>query len=151
MSTMALDREIAELVEALSPAAAVIQNKNVKNVVNRSGGVERDAILPHLPTLTHEWSPSTPSARFVPQVSRIMSLNAYATTPPSSGNCVVTLTIVSPGSGSATIGTVTILNGQSSGERSLAYTAPAGSWLFAVVTTANGASGVSIAATRRIM
>ena len=151
LSKLELDDAIRGFVETAFPSEALQQQQVVREVVNRSGGINREAILPFLPDLVAKWSPTVTAGEYVPQVSQLGRLVAHASTPPSSGNCVVTLSILPPGAGLTTIGTVTILNGQSTGETSLTHEVPAGAWLFASVTTANGASGVSIAATRRLL
>lgn len=151
MSSLALDAAIADLIETLSPAEAAKLQKVVEQVVNRSGGVNRETVLGLLPTLVSRWEPSDAGGDFVPQASTVMGLTAYANTAPSTGNALITLSIERPGAGREAIGTVQILQGEPAAVPvTLAQDAPAGSWLFATVTTANGASGVTIVATRRL-
>jgi hypothetical protein len=151
MSQLALDEELKALIEDLLPADEEQRKQVLRNVVNRSGGFERDAILPYLPTLKSRWRPGETDPDYIPQVSQIVRFVARASAPPTTGNCIVTLSVETPGSGITPIGTVTILQGQLKGETGLSYDVPGGSWLFASVTTPNGATGVTSAAAYRLL
>ena len=150
-SKMNYEKELADAVEALYPKNDALQNKVVKNIVNRAYGLNREAILPFLPALVHEWTPAVEAAKYVPQVSVLTTLAAHAITPPGAGGCTVVLEYQAPGAGSEVIATLTIPSGRESSEVSYSHSLSAGSWLFAYVDTANGASGVSIVAVRRLV
>lgn len=149
-STMALEREIDRLVEALSPADAVRHGVATAQVVDKAGAINRAAILPYLPPLVARWHPSDSGGWPVPIPATVTRLMARASTPPSTGNATITLTVHAPGGGTATE-TLLILQGDSTSDAGIALDAPNGAWLTATVTTANGASGISIAAILRLL
>lgn len=145
-----LDREIVAMLDAIVPQEIAQQHVANRQVVNKSGKINRPAVTPFLPLLVARWAPSDTAGWYVPQPSTVVRLAAHAATPPSSGDATVRLRVIAPGAGIATIGTATIANGAATGAAEFSDDIAAGSWLFADVTVTNGASGVSIAATLRV-
>jgi hypothetical protein len=78
-------------------------------------------------------------------------LRAYASTAPTSGDAVITVTQVTQDGGTESLGSVVSPDETQFSDpdtlSGLPVAVPAGAWLSATVTTANGASGVSISAT----
>lgn len=127
----------------------------VRRVVERSERIVPNAIAPFLAPLVLRWGPSDTGRWPIARSGRGVMLRACAETPPSSGPATITLTVLTEFSGVESITTLTIPQGQQFGAKALPATDPlfvfpAGAWIGAAVTTANGASGVSIALTVNI-
>ncbi len=144
-----LDRVVRELgyLAAMEPADELRRRKVVADVVDLAGGINRTAMLPHLPADRLRWGPGDTGRVPTVQSGRAVMLRAAAETPPSTGNATITLTTLTEFAGVQTIGTLAIPKGQQFGAEALDVELPAGTWVGATVTTANGASGVSIALT----
>lgn len=84
-------------------------------------------------------------ARRVPQSATKLRLDARAATPPSGG--VFRATVYADGE---PIGTVSIADGQETGNETSVAPIPAGAWLTLDVTAANSAAGIVVAITYRI-
>ena len=138
------------LLDTLQPVEQMRQNQAVRQVIDLGGGVFPSAASPFRTPLTHTWSPSDTGRKRAAQSGTIVTFAAHAAIAPSTGNCIVTLTMVTEAEGLRTIGTCQITNGASIGETPLNELIPSGAWLGATVTTANGASGVSISVTQKV-
>lgn len=145
-----LDRAAREFVESVFPADAAIQEQAVARVIDTAGRIDRRALATHLTPITMDWSPGSSQRIRCPRAAQAVLLAAHAVTAPSTGACIVTLTLASAVMGESTIGTVEIPSGQNIGEATIGYAVPAGAWLRASVTTANGAGTVSASLTLRV-
>jgi hypothetical protein len=135
------------LIEALGIARARKHQLVVEQVVDRTGHIIYEAAKPFQTALRMDWSPGDGGRKRAQQAGMVVLLSAYAETPPSTGNCIVTLTAVSAVEGEQELGTCQITNGSSIGEIAINRSITAGTWLKAVPITANGASGISISVT----
>lgn len=125
----------------------------LEQAVDPTGKVIRTALPANTP-LVFDWAPSDTSRKATARAGTLVMLRAYASTAPSTGDAVITLTMVTEASGTETLATVRIPDdAQFSNPDTLTgipYPVPAGAWLGATVTTANGASGISISATMEV-
>lgn len=142
-----MTRSIDAFLETLQPAAMLKQQAATARVIDLAGGIAPDALAPHLAPLVLRWGPSDTGRWPVARSGTAVRLWACAETAPTSGPAMVTLTLLTEFAGSETIATLTIPINQQFASTALAYDLPASSWVGATVTTANGASGVSIAVT----
>lgn len=131
------------LLDTLQPVEQMRQREDVAMVIMRGGGIFPEAAAPLRTPPVLRWGPSDTGPFPVAQNSTAELFWAYAATPPNLGNCVVTLTMITRGEGEKAIGSLTIPNGEQFGETPLNYVLPARAAVFATVTTANGASGVT--------
>jgi len=138
------------LVDVLRPADQVRQQAAVGRVIDPAGGLHPRALAPYLPPLVMTWPQGSTQRHRAAAAGTAVLLAAYAVTPPSTGNAIVTLTLVSPSQGLTTIATCQITQASSFGEAQLDYPIPAGAWLHAALTTPAGASAVSTSLTVRI-
>jgi len=145
MST--LDRAIDSYLDVIQPVEVLRQQQANARVIDLAAGINPEALAPHLTPLVVRWGPSDTGRWPIARSGQAVMLRACAETPPSSGPATVTVTVLTEFSGSETIATLTIPQNQQFGAVALAYDLPAGAWVGATVTTANGASGVSIALT----
>lgn len=123
----------------------------VRGAFDGAGRLDPDQVRSILPPVDWHWSPGDTGGRRAPRAGRITLLAAYAATPPSGGNAVVTYTLVTPLGGDTV--TLVIPDGvqwADSGDSPVVLDVPAGGIVFAEVTTANGAAGVSMFATMEI-
>lgn len=143
MSSMT--RAIDQYLEATQPADVVKHNAAMRRVIDPAEGINPAAVAPHLTPLVLRWGPSDTGRWPVARSGKAVRLWACAETPPSSGNAIVTFTVLTEFAGVTTIGTLTIPNGQQIASRAITYVLPANAAIGATVTTANGASGVGTA------
>lgn len=144
-----LDRIVRNsgVLDRLRPLDAIKQQRADAQVIDEAGRINPAAAAPFRTPLALHWSPGSTARQRAAQAGTAVLLAAHAATPPTTGNCTITLTMVTAVMGVTTIGTCQITSGQTIGETQLAYPVPAGSWLGAVVSQASGASGVSISLT----
>ena len=140
-----MNRIADQFLEAIQPAAIVKHDAAIRRVIDPAEGINPTAVAPHLTPLVLRWGPSDTGRWPVARSGRAVRLWACAETPPSSGNAIVTFTVLTEFAGVTTIGTLTIPNGQQIASRAIAYDLPANAAIGATVTTANGASGVGTA------
>ena len=135
--------------EAVIPATELQQGQANKRVIDQTGAMIADAIAPYLRGERFDWGPGDTKRQPTEKAGSLFLIRAYAGTAPSTGDATITVTMVTE-SGSETIATVRIPDGQQFSDpdtaEGLPYAVPAAAWLGATVTTANGASGVNIAA-----
>lgn len=137
-----ISHEIRTLEEMKQMAA-------VKKVVTLKG-LDRRAVVPFLPPLVIRWPSGDTSYAPVAQSGIIVMYRAFAVTPPTSGTCLLTLTMYTE-SGIETIGTLEIPKNQPIGEQAFSYEVPASAWLRSTITTPNGAATVSSAITVKVV
>ena len=138
------------LAEAIQPARAIRQAQAVAVVVDETGKINRSAVAPFLPPIAFQWASGSTSRQRVPRAGTIVLLAAFASTAPSTGDATVTLTQMTEASGEETIATLRIAEDAQFGDAQPMVQVPAGAWLGAIVTVANGASGVSISCTMNV-
>jgi hypothetical protein len=138
------------VLDTLNPLDRMRLERALLEVIDMAGGIRPEAAAPFRTPITYTWGPSDTRRQRAAQAGTIVSLSAYAETPPDSGNCIVTLTAVSAVEGEQVLGTCQITKGASIGEAQIQRSIPEGAWLKATPTTANGASGVSISVTQRV-
>lgn len=151
MSRMALDDELKRLVEVVSPAESALWQQGAEQVITRSGGIDRSALLALLPPVRFDWGPGDVRRIAAETSCQTAMIRAHATTPPTGARCIVTVSMETEVQGQEVLGTVEIPQGQRIGSRQLAVEIPNGAWLSASVTTAGGASGVSTTMTARMI
>jgi hypothetical protein len=138
--------------DTIDPAEEVRLRQAARTVIDPGGGVNRAAILPYLTPLAFRWPPGDSSWWPVVMPCRLVMGWARAEAAPGGGNCIVTFSYETERDGiSEGITTITpalsITSGRRFGTVQLAVELNAGSWVRATVSTASGASGVSIALT----
>ena len=111
--------------------------------------------LPSSTPLDPSWGPGDALKRYpMPRAGHVAILDAICLTPPSTGDALITMSKTTRTAGTETIATVRIPKGSQFADlETLVWQSrevEARSWLSAVVTTANGAAGVSIGATLEI-
>jgi hypothetical protein len=135
------------LLDVLRPADELRHSLAVQTVVDRSGRITEEAARSVRTPMRMDWTPGETGRKPAQAPGRAVLLRAYAETAPTSGNCTVTVTMVTALAGEATLGTVQITQGYQFGEAVIAEDVPAGAWLGREVTVASGASGVSVSCT----
>lgn len=134
--------------ETLRQQAAVDMAIDITGKVN-------PAALPSSTPLALSWGPSDTRRIATSRAGTVVMLRAFATTAPSTGDAVITLTSTTETGGTETLATVRIPNSTQFSDADsivgLPVPVPAGAWLYASVTSANGASGVSIGCTIEIV
>lgn len=134
-------REIG-FAEVLEPKRDLRHREAVKRTIDPTGRI----ITPSATAVVFNWDAGSTSKRVTGSAGTITMLAAHCATAPSTGDATVTLTAETEEGGLQTIGTLTIPEGQRMANTTLGVQVTALTWLGATVTTANGASGVSIGA-----
>ncbi len=132
--------------DAVLPADHLQYQEALRRVVDPTGRILETAAKPFRTPVGFRWGPGDTGRWPMIRAGMAVLLRAFATTAPSSGNATVTMTWVSESTGGESL-TLTIPQGRQFREVVIAAPIPAGAWVGATVTTANGASGVSIGAT----
>lgn len=138
------------LADVLMPAESLRHAEAVKRTIGVNGDISEREAAPFRTPLVMTWDAGSTSKRRAGRAGSVAILAAHCSTAPSSGDATVTLTMETEASGVETIGTLTIPQGQRMADTTLHVQVPAGGWLGATVTTANGASGVSLALTLEV-
>jgi hypothetical protein len=133
------------LARAIQPPDTIRQLAATKTVIDETGAINPPAAAPFRSPQTMQWAPGGTNRQRVTRAGTISLVAAYASTAPTTGNATVTVTQVTEAGGTDTIATLTIPDESQFADATPQVAVPAGAWLLASVTTANGASGVSIA------
>ena len=147
-----LERALTHFARVAEPPVVLQQRQAVGVAIDPATGTVYANALPSSTPLDPSWGPGDALRRYrTPRAGNVSMLAAFCTTPPSTGDAVITLTKTTETGGTETIATVRIPRGkQFSDPETLIWQArdvPAGAWLGASVTTVNSASGVNIGAT----
>jgi hypothetical protein len=136
--------------EKSHPTHELQQNYANTRSIGRDGSIFREAVEPFLRGEKVSWGPSDTRKQPIEKAGDLYLITAYATTAPSTGDATITITMTTEAGGTENIGTVRILDGYNFSDpdtmEGVPYPVPANAWLGGTVTTANGASGVNIAA-----
>lgn len=141
------------LLDALVPREQERLLQAVRQTIGPLGEINPNMARPFKASQVMQWDPGNTGRQRVGTAGQVIILAAYAATPPSTGDAVVTLTHLNELTSEETLATVTIPQGASFSSFESLVGCPsdvlAGAWLGASVSTANGASGVSISVTIR--
>lgn len=141
------DLRIGELIR---PAQSIRRDAAVDTAIDLTGRVNPKAAPKPSPQVL-SWGPSSTTRQRVVRAGTVVLLSVYATTAPTTGDATVTLTQTTQDGGTETLASVKVPDGSnfSDGDTQsgLPVQVPNGGWLFASVTTANGAAGVNISVT----
>lgn len=145
----AAERSIENMLDTVFPVDRERHIDGVLHAIDEAGRPDRASFRSILPPEKLEW-PTGATGTFVAtaRAGRAVLAVARAGTAPSGGACIVTLSWESAAQGLTTIGTIRIPQGQrfgQSGPSEIGADLPAGAWVRAQVTTANGAANVSAA------
>lgn len=138
------------LAQTMFPAEQLRHLDAIFRAIDPTGRLNPRAAKPYRTPLGFDWDPGSTARKRVKRAGRVATLAAECVTPPdiALGDATVTLTLKRPdGGGVETIATLTIPKGQDMADTTPGVDVPAGGWLGASVTTANGAGGVSISVT----
>lgn len=135
------------LAQVLQPAAELRQQQANARVIDETGAISRQAAAPFRTPLAMHWAPSDTSRKRVARAGSVALLAAYASTAPTTGDAKITLTSMTALSGVETLVVLTIPQGESFAEVSSLIAVSSGAWIGTVVTTANGAAGISVSVT----
>ena len=144
----AAERAIADMLDTLYPVEREKHIEAMMKALDARGNPSRDYFRTILPPEKLDWATGE-TGKFIATARAGKSVLAVARagTAPSTGACIITLRWESEVQGLTTLGTVRIPNGQrfgQSGPTEIGASLPAGAWVQAVVSTANGASNVSV-------
>ena len=144
----AAERAIADMLDTLIPVEREQHVTGVLHAIDAAGRPNRAYFRPILPPEKLDWATGE-TGKFIAtaRAGRSVLAVARAGTAPSGGPCTITLRWESQTQGLTTIGVIRIPNGQrfgQSGPTEIGAQLPAGAWVQAQVTTANGASNVSV-------
>lgn len=145
---MSRDASIKEAINEIWPIQREGHLNAVMEAIDEAGRPNREYFRSILPPEKLDWATGE-TGKFIAtaRAGRSVLAIARAGTAPSTGACIITLRWESAAQGLTTIGTVRIPNGQrfgQSGPEQIGASLPAGAWVQAQVSTANGASNVSV-------
>ena len=138
------------LASTLEPQRDLRQRQAAAMAIDINGKVIPRAAPAPTP-MSYSWGPSSTTRYRAARACLLTLVDAYATTAPTTGDAIVTITMTTEAGGTETIATATIPDeSQFATPETPNIPVPAGAWIYASVTTANGASGVSISTTLEI-
>lgn len=145
---MSRDASIKEAINLIWPIQRERHVDGALLAIDEAGRPNREYFRSILPPEKLDWATGE-TGKFIAtaRAGRSVLAIARAGTAPSTGACIITLRWESAAQGLTTIGTVRIPNGQrfgQSGPEQIGTALPAGAWVQAQVSTANGASNVSV-------
>ena len=140
-------RAAAAYFDQTMPADQLQHEAALREAIDLAGRPVRERFRGLLPPLVLQWVPGDTGFRALARAGRTSLALARAETAPTSGACVITLAWESAAQGLTTLETVRIPQGSRFGQATFQRDLPAGAWVRAVVTSAGGASGVSVALT----
>lgn len=145
---MSRDASIKEAINLIWPVQRERHVDGALLAIDEAGRPNREYFRSILPPEKLDWATGE-TGKFIAtaRAGRSVLAIARAGTAPSTGACIITLRWESAAQGLTTIGTVRIPNGQrfgQSGPEQIGASLPAGAWVQAQVSTANGASNVSV-------
>ena len=145
---MSRDASIKEAINLIWPVQRERHVDGALLAIDEAGRPNREHFRSILPPEKLDWATGE-TGKFIAtaRAGRSVLAIARAGTAPSTGACIITLRWESAAQGLTTIGTVRIPNGQrfgQSGPEQIGASLPAGAWVQAQVSTANGASNVSV-------
>lgn len=145
---MSRDASIKEAINLIWPVQRERHVDGALLAIDEAGRPNREYFRSILPPEKLDWATGE-TGKFIAtaRAGRSVLAIARAGTAPSTGACIITLRWESAAQGLTTIGTVRIPNGQrfgQSGPEQIGASLPAGAWVQAQISTANGASNVSV-------
>lgn len=138
-----LDDSMRIIADTILPREQLDQQQATRMAIGLDGRVTPDGLRGLRETQDLQWAPGETGRRRSKFAGNLVVVAAQCATPPSTGNATVTITQVSAAGGGPSA-TLTIPDGAAVAEVAVSVPVRAGAWLAATVTTANGASGVSI-------
>ena len=131
------------ILDVTEPVDLLRLQRATKEVIADNGRIRDKAGDPYRsPQIVHWFSGDATRKERAAQAGTGVLFSGWAETAPSSGNCVVSLTV-----NGVVVATLTILNGTSTAETSPALFIPTGAWIGGILTTPSGASNVSTSLT----
>jgi hypothetical protein len=134
-------------METLFPAEQILQDAAIRATHDRAGRLTPAEAQRLRRPQSLGIDPSSNKRKRVSRAGQVTLLAAYAETAPTTGNATITVTAYTEAGGAVTIGTVSITVGRQAGEAvpsPATASVPAGAWIGATITTANGAADVSV-------
>lgn len=146
MATRNLDRAMKRLATTLEPPTVLHQREATRRAVDVQGRLTPQAIADARDPQTIVWKPADTGGDAAVRAGTATLIRAYATTAPTAGTAGATITItkVTEFGGSEDLPTVNIPAEVNFGTEVIATPVEAGAWFVRTVTTANGASGISV-------
>lgn len=143
--TEAIFREIG-VAPTLFPPQMLRHLEAVFRAVDQTGRLTDRTARPFRTPLVLRWAPGGTDRQWTGRAGIVTLVTAHCLTAPTTGDAVVTFTMERREGGVQNLGTLTIPEGQTMADETLNVAVPSSAWLAQSVTTANGASGVSVAA-----
>lgn len=145
MTSRDLSRSLQRLALTLEPPTLLQQREANSRAIDRTTGrMTSPALADARDPQTITWKPADTGGDAAVRAGLATLIRAYATTAPTTGDAVITVTKVSEFSGSDPLPTVTIPKGSNFGTAVIADPVEAGAWFTRAVTAAEGASGISV-------
>ena len=135
------------LASALYPPELIRQLQALAQVVDPSGSIVPSKAAPFRTPLVLAWPVGVTGKQRSARAGTGVLLAAHANAAPTTGDCIVSLTEQTATSGTTTVAQVRIPINKQIGEDEITVPILAGGWYGVTVTTANGASGISVSLT----